>query len=238
MGGEADRARGAEAAAAVEGGERPALPVEGDGALRPAVGTGDEGAGDREDIDRTGRVGPGHGADRFVEDGEGHGMRGVVVQHPGGPGPIVGHADRGPVHLPARFNEDSVGGLRVGGRAVEGAGGTPADGVVRPPLAGVPVRIQRVGPGAPARGIGDDGARGDQQRRDFDDVGSWVHCNSSLLSNSDRRPLHGRSPGGAVPRAPVAGADMAAMGEGTWSDRLSPWPRPVVLGRPLRHSRR
>ena len=34
MGGEADRARGAEAAAAVEGGERPSLPVEGDGAQR------------------------------------------------------------------------------------------------------------------------------------------------------------------------------------------------------------
>ena len=237
MSGEADRTRGAEPAAAVEGGERPAVPVEGDGALRPAAGVRDQGAGDREDIDRAGRVGPGHGADRLVENGEGHGMRGVVIQHPGGPGPTVGHADRGPVHLPARFNEDSVGGLRVGGRAVEGAGGTPADSVVRPALAPVPVGIQRVGPGAPARGIGHDGARGDQQRRAFDDVGSWVHCNFSLMSDRDRRPPHGRSRGGATRRVPVVRGDVSAVGEGTRSDRLSPWPRPAPRGCLLRHSR-
>ena len=83
-------------------------------------------------------------------------------------------------------------GIGVGGRAVEGGEGTPADGVVRPPLAPVPVRIQRVGPGAPARGIGHDGARGDQQRRDFDDVGAWVHFESSLPWDRDRGAPHRR----------------------------------------------
>ena len=214
MGGEADRARGAEAAAAVEGGERPPVPVEGDGALRPAVGVRDQRAGDREDIDRTGRLRPGHGADRLVETGDGHGVGRLAVQKPGRARPAARDAESGIVQLPVRLGDVVPGGLRIGGRAVEGAGGAPADGVVRPPLAAVPVGIQRVGVRAPARGIGHDGARGDQQRRDFDDVGSWVHCNSSLMSDRDRRRLRGRSPGGAR-RVPVVRGDVSAMGEET-----------------------
>ena len=80
--------------------------------------------------------------------------------------------ESGIVQLPVRLGDVVLVGLRVGSRAVEGAGSAPADGVVRPPLARVAVGIQRVRVRAPARGIGDDGARGDQQRCDYDDVGS------------------------------------------------------------------
>ena len=222
MGGEADRARGAEAAAAVEGGERPAVPVEGDGALRPAVGTGDQRAGDREDIDRTGRLRPGHGADRLVETGDGHGVGGLAIQKPGRPRPAARDAESGIVQLPVRLGDVVLGGIRVGGRAVEGAGGAPADGVVRPPLAAVPVGIQRVRVRAPARGIGHDGARGDQQRRDFDDVGSCVHCNSSLLSDRD-----GRARGGGA--GAHAGVELP-RGGGTWLRPLSPSRPRIVQG--------
>ena len=240
MSGEADRARGAEAAAAVEGGERPPVPVEGDGALRPAAGVRDQRAGDREDIDRTECLRPGHGADRLVETGDGHGVGRLAVKKPGRARPAARDAESGIVQLPVRLGDVVPGGLRIGGGAVEGAGGAPADGVVRPPLAAVPVGIQRVGPGAPARGIGHDGARGDQQRRDFDDIGSWVHCNSSLLSDRDRRPPHRWSRGGPERRVPAARRDVSAMGEGTRSDRLSPWPppgAPGVLAPPLSPTR-
>ena len=102
-----------------------------------------------------------------------------------------------PDQLPVRLGDVVLGSPRVGGRAVESAGSALADGVVRPPLAPVPVGIQRVGPGAPAVGVGHDGACGNQQCRDFDDVGSWVHWSSSLLSDPGRRPPQRRplSPG-------------------------------------------
>ena len=67
-----------------------------------------------------------------------------------------------------------------------------------------PFASSAVGPGAPARGIGHDSARGDQQRRDFDDVGAWVHFDSSLLSDRDRCSTERRSlsarPGVELPR--------------------------------------
>ena len=56
FGREADGARGAEAAAAVEGGERPPFRSRAMAPCAQRLGTGDQRAGDREDIDRAGRL--------------------------------------------------------------------------------------------------------------------------------------------------------------------------------------
>ena len=153
--------------------------------------------GDHEDIDGTGRLRPGHGADRLVKTGDGHGVGGLALQKPGGARPAARDEESGIIQLPVRLGDVVLVGLRVGGRAVEGAGSAPPDGVVRAPLAAVTVRIQGVRVRAPARGIGHDGARGDQQRRDYDDVGSWVHLSSSLRSDPVRRLALRRSRGDA-----------------------------------------
>ena len=238
MSGEADRARGAEAAAAVEGGERPPVPVERDGALRPAVGTGDQGAGDGEDIDSTGRLRPGHGIDRLVETGDGHGVGGLAIQKPGRPRPAARDAESGIVQLPARLGDVVPGGIRVGGRAVEGAERRPS----RRRCSTAPRSCDRWHPArAGMRTSARDRPRRCARRpaaprlRRCRFVGALqflvaVELGSAAIARTES--------GRGVRRASVPGADVAAMEGGRAATNFLDGPRPVASECSIRHSRR
>ena len=210
MGGEADRARGAEAAAAVEGGERASLPVEGDGALRPAVGTGDQRAGDGEDVPGGGRLRLRHCLEGEIEHGEHPTVGSVQVQHMGRRQAVPGDFPGRPIQECGGLGDAAARGVCVGGRAVEGAQRAPADGGARAAVPLDAVRVEGMRPGAPARGVGHDGSRGDQQRRDFDDVGAWVQL----------RVLVAVGPGSALDRKGWSAACDHSLRPGPGSSRL------------------
>ena len=224
--GKAERAGGAEAAAAVEGDEGAAAPVKGDGALRPALGPGDQGAGHGEGVERAGSGRLAQDVERFVETRHGHGVCGLGAEEPGCAGPLAPGDDGRVLHVLLGVEEVDVRRAGVSGRAVEGADGAPRGGAVRTSFAGVAVGVLGVVVVAPARGIGDDRAGGDENGRKD---GVAAEC------------LGGRHHGVFLrdSRREAAGREFGAVGRGRERAHAGPARAPCVrLPGPLGGGRR